>query len=88
MIFYAKSKDGIADFLRYFPSHPAAALWIRYGVVTDDFCQDLRAKGGNVTVFTAPESLPDIEQDACNIDTIAMHHPGASIWVEAIPSDG
>ncbi|AIO71385.1 hypothetical protein KTD19_27090 [Burkholderia multivorans] len=87
MVFYAKSKDGIAGFLQYFPSKSTAALWVRYGVVSEDFCRELRRQGVNVTVFTAQETLSESEQEACNIDTISMHHPGVAIWVEAERSE-
>lgn len=82
MIFYAKTKQGIDDFLSFFPGESDAVLWIRYGVVTEDECRAIRSQGTKVTQFTVPESLPEDEQETCNLYTIADHHPRLPVWVE------
>ena len=80
MIFYAKSKKGVTDFVNLAKSD--SVLWIRYGVLSEDECHLLRQRGFNVTQFTRPSPLPEHEEIACNLETIEEHHPEEPIWME------
>jgi hypothetical protein len=82
MIFYAKTGKGVLDFVNFFAEKSDGVLWIRYGVLSEDECDLLRQRGFNVNQFMRPSPLPEDEEIACNLDTIADHHPEEPIWIE------
>jgi len=84
MVFLALTRSGLDELVKAIGRTPSP-LWVNDGVLTALELKELRDRGIDLTNFTKPMAPEDQTEVASAVDTIAMHHPGKSIWVEYPP---
>lgn len=62
------------------------AIWVNAGVLTEEETRAVRQLGISLTSFTTAIDRSDGERLKSELETIAEHHPGETIWVEATSS--
>jgi hypothetical protein len=61
----------------------AKAVWTKHGVLTAAELAAHRVAGTDLTTFTTPVDPSDIAAVAAALTTMAEHHPGERLWLEA-----
>ncbi len=79
MVFVAITSTGLAEALRQASSEDA--IWCGSDAIPQ--AEYLRMNRPGLTRFTY--SLAGLEPDDGAIATVEEHHPGQTIWVEAVP---
>lgn len=80
MIYLILTRAGL-DSIRTRMDFTRDVLWVSADVLTPDDKADFRDKGCNLSWFTHALDASDLASD---IATIAEHHPGQAIWIEAV----
>ena len=86
MVFFALTRSGFEQLVSVIGRTPSP-LWVNAGVLTAEELKELRDTGIDLTNFTSRIGPEDRSAIAGAVDTIALHHPLESIWVQYAPSE-
>ncbi|MGE8317763.1 MAG: hypothetical protein ACN6O3_03395 [Comamonas sp.] len=84
MVFLAITTQGLEEALRA-AEKTGQPVWCGSNAISEEQYQAL--KGKSLSRFNYELDSRDPEVLAGALDTIGEHHPGAIVWVEALPSE-
>jgi hypothetical protein len=81
MVFFALTRSGYQELVSILGRTPSP-IWVSEGVLTDAEIAKLHSADIDVSNFTSVIDGNSVEEVEEAIETIKLHHPGQSVWVE------
>ena len=82
MVYFILSRHGY-DQLAASGCLPTTPLWVSGGLLSAQELSDLRSRGYDITDFHDRIDPKDPDEIMESVDTIRLHHPGQTVWVES-----